>query len=543
MNNEIRKDQTTIETEPVTLANGSAATTQSPNDNTTKLATTAYVDSAIGVENLWDRFTGTPNYILPHTAADDIGATGSPITKGWFNNIDAAGTLTIDTINEHTGATGVTIEDIVLSAESIIGTTQLAISTLANDVTIGAAGVVTIEGHWEFSVNVLNMKTNNDTHINAYAGKNIILESVEFDDSLIVAPGTFGSGTTLTTTGTGVRMIWYPKKAAFRAGNATSTQWDDANIGNYSAAFGTGSRASGESSFAAGTSTASGTRAWAMGATCTASGQNSFAAGSGTQATNSSALAWGDFTTASGLVSVALGNQTTASGGSSFAVGSTTTASGSNGTAMGDNTTASGVVSTAMGGNTTATGIYTTATGNYTTAQARNSFVIGRYNEISGTLNSWVATDPLFVVGIGSGAGSPANALTLLKNGKLGIGVSAPSEILDINGNIKVNGGQIAKRTASAVDYNPSILTTDYLIAITDTSVARAVTISTEDIQSGSTANPRIFVIKDESGGAGTNNITVSGESGNIDGVASVAITGNYESITIYADGTNLWII
>jgi hypothetical protein len=124
--------------------------------------------------------------------------------------------------------------------------------------------------------------------------------------------------------------------------------------------------------------------------------------------------------------------------------------------------------------------------------------------------------------------------------------VSSTGDITALAGNVVsaglvTNGKQVIKRTASAVDYNPSALTSDYLIAITDTSIARAVTISTEDINSGSIANPRIFVIKDESGNAGVNNITVSGESGNIDGAANVAISANYGSLTVYADGTNLF--
>lgn len=114
---------------------------------------------------------------------------------------------------------------------------------------------------------------------------------------------------------------------------------------------------------------------------------------------------------------------------------------------------------------------------------------------------------------------------------------------VDIDGGIHATGAHYRKRTASAVDYNPSALTSDYIIAITDTSVARAVTISTEDRDTGTTSLPRIFIIKDESGNAGANNITVSLETaGNIDGAATAVISGNYNSITVYIDGTNGWI-
>lgn len=108
-------------------------------------------------------------------------------------------------------------------------------------------------------------------------------------------------------------------------------------------------------------------------------------------------------------------------------------------------------------------------------------------------------------------------------------------------GSLYQHAAQFSKRTASATDYNPSILTKDYIIAITDTSVPRAVTISNEDIAAGAAGMVRRFVIKDKSGNAGTNNIIISGESGNIDDGASLAINTDYGKMRLYSDGTNLW--
>ena len=51
------------------LANGVIATTQSPGDNSTKVATTAYVDEAVLVEDLWDR-SGT--VLSPKNSGDSI---------------------------------------------------------------------------------------------------------------------------------------------------------------------------------------------------------------------------------------------------------------------------------------------------------------------------------------------------------------------------------------------------------------------------------------------------------------------------------------
>ncbi|NQV15957.1 tail fiber domain-containing protein, partial [bacterium] len=67
----------------------------------------------------------------------------------------------------------------------------------------------------------------------------------------LLVQGTYDSGTSLTL-GAGTRMHFYPKKSAFRAGYVDGTQWDDANIGNYSTATGYNTTASGDYSTALG---------------------------------------------------------------------------------------------------------------------------------------------------------------------------------------------------------------------------------------------------------------------------------------------------
>ena len=106
-------------------------------------------------------------------------------------------------------------------------------------------------------------------------------------------------------------------------------------------------------------------------------------------------------------------------------------------------------------------------------------------------------------------------------------------------------GGQChAKTDAGAADYNPSAITSDYIITVDTTAAARAVTISTEDRDSGTAANPRVFIIKDIAGNAAANNITVSLETaGTIDGAATFVINGDYNSVTLMIDGTNGYIV
>jgi hypothetical protein len=78
------------------------------------------------------------------------------------------------------------------------------------------------------------------------------------------------------------------------------------------------------------------------------------------------------------------------------------------------------------------------AMGYGTTAQAYTSTVLGRYNVVSGNTSSWVGTDPLFVIGNGDAEASRANAVTLLKNGKVGIGITNPQSMLQVSGYIQL---------------------------------------------------------------------------------------------------------
>ncbi len=54
-----------------------------------------------------------------------------------------------------------------------------------------------------------------------------------------------------------------------------------------------------------------------------------------------------------------------------------------------------------------------------TVAQSFCSFVVGRFNEISGNSSTWVETDTLFVVGNGTDANNRSDAFSVMKNGNL----------------------------------------------------------------------------------------------------------------------------
>jgi len=209
------------------------------------------------------------------------------------------------------------------------------------------------------------------------------------NDGGIIADGTYNSGAQVGTPGAGTRLLWYPRKAAFRAGRVTGDYWNETNIGNYSVAAGFDTKASGAFS-----------------------------------------VAMGDNTIALGAYSVAMGTQSTATGNSTFALGSNAMANAQNSVAIGHHVDTNGDQSVAIGTNvgTGANGDWAvvvgrgTDTGTYLTNDTANSLMIG--------FNSNV---PTLFVGPASGASTTGN---------VGVGTSAPGSYkLAVNGTAAKPGG------------------------------------------------------------------------------------------------------
>ncbi|RXR20202.1 tail fiber domain-containing protein [Flavobacterium stagni] len=254
----------------------------------------------------------------------------------------------------------------------------------------------------------------------------------------LISTGVYSSGTNLANA-TGVRMFWYPKKIAFRAGITDTDQWDNINVGDNSTAFGYNS---------------------------IASGFNTFAFGQGTTASGNSATAFGSFTTASGNTSTAFGASTTASGLLSTAFGAGSTASGSRSFAFGLQNTASADSSTAFGQMSTASGYAATAWGIQNTAFSAGETVIGigatTYTPTPvGNLsyNTTNATDRLFTIGNALDTNSNSiidtaersDAMVVLKNGNTGLGTATPATRLHVVGNLRlVDGNQAAGKVLTS---------------------------------------------------------------------------------------------
>jgi hypothetical protein len=255
-------------------------------------------------------------------------------------------------------------------------------------------------------------------------------------NGLLSSTGTYGTGS-LSLSGAGTRMFWYPGKAAFRAGYVDGTQWNDTNIGPYSVALGYNPVSSGYYTIAIGnTTTSNALGSTAIGFYATATGQYALAMGISTSAGYMAAAL--NASTAAGTLSTSMGTSG-AIGDNSTAMGQYTYAFGNSATSMGEHTDAQGTDSTAMGHMSNAFGTCTLASGWGCLAVALDSSAIGAYNigGLTSNQTSWVATDPLFEIGNGGdglGHGNPAatgpsDAFIVYKNGNVaaqGVITAAP---------------------------------------------------------------------------------------------------------------------
>ncbi len=107
-----------------------------------------------------------------------------------------------------------------------------------------------------------------------------------------------------------------------------------------------------------------------------------------------------------------------------------------------------------------------------------------------------------------------------------------------LNATVRGNLNVILK---TATDY--TVLKTDQYIGVTSTASARIITLPNTVSSALIGSSGQIWTIKDESGGAGTNNITITPNGGTIDGSATFVINQNYGSADVMFDGTNYFLI
>ena len=254
-------------------------------------------------------------------------------------------------------------------------------------------------------------------------------------DGGVVFTGSYGVGQ-IPETGAGTRFMWYPKKAALVVGNITESGWDDSYVGENSIALGGDAVAAGNYSVVLGGglidsgslhsislqgSVYSGNNAIAIGGTIYGTGvvigglsDGGKVAIHGSAFGDSIAIGGGEAYTNS----IAIGPSITDSGG--FGIGHSVVVGIE---AVGLSGIASGDYSVAILGNTV--GVNSIAIGKEAVSVSASSTAIGRNGDDSGNSSEWIETDPLFIVGNGTGdPGDPPdverrNAFTVYKNGNV----------------------------------------------------------------------------------------------------------------------------
>lgn len=264
----------------------------------------------------------------------------------------------------------------------------------------------------------------------------------------------------------GNRMIWYPAKSAFRAGNA-GNQWDDANIGVYSVAFGGKTQASGVGSFAAGNSAvASGGYSFSFGNNVNSTGVYSSTFGNSNNTSGIGSLTAGQGNNTSADYSATFGGGNTNSGSHSLIFGQYVNTIGSWNFAGGTSVAISGGLSMAYGENVIATGFGTYSHGqavrNYAAhghakglyihipSQATRSFIFGEGDPAGVGLSGYLTSDigssftigfksnvPTFFVSPASGMGTSGNVRIGTPSNVSGL----PTNRLELNSDVNDASG------------------------------------------------------------------------------------------------------
>ena len=282
-----------------------------------------------------------------------------------------------------------------------------------NTTAIGAMSFVSQDNSMVLgSINGINGATA-DTKVGI--GTSAPVEKAHIANGVLLNTGVHGTGAALAVSGAGSRMFYYPRKSALRAGFVGSTQWDDANIGDFSIALGNGSMAKTGNSIAIGENSIAETE------------QSAIAIGRGNRSAGFASLAMGHFSEASGHYSAAIGLRDTVSGFAATALGAYNKVFSAAGFAAGGGNTVAGNNAAAFGESNYAPSYAETTVGLYATQYAPAS------------VNGFNAADRVFTVGNGTSTSSRSNALVILKSGNTGIGTTAdPKSTLEVDGNIAV---------------------------------------------------------------------------------------------------------
>ncbi|HEX8390912.1 MAG TPA: tail fiber domain-containing protein [Longimicrobium sp.] len=269
--------------------------------------------------------SNTPNSLVKRDSIGGFAAGRATLDSLAVSGRSALGTASVTKLtvaDSLTASAGVRFAD---------GTVQTTAATTATGTSTNTANaLVKRDGNGDFSAGTSTLRalTISDNEANAGAsvrlqirsGSNLGTRFVVDSAGGLLAGGSLGIGIILAE-GEGYRMLWHPYRASFRAGGVSGDQWNDANMGFFSAAFGQNVQAEGNWSFASGHSTftdqpysvamgfashANGTAAIAMGYRATADASYALALGRAVSARgNEGAIVIGDGSTSDSLQATA----------------------------------------------------------------------------------------------------------------------------------------------------------------------------------------------------------------------------------------------
>jgi len=163
--------------------------------------------------------------------------------------------------------------------------------------------------------------------------------------------------------------------------------------------------------------------------------------------------------------------------------------------------------------------------GEFCSCTGEVSFAVGRYARALHNSTYVAQLDSATAVNFDS---TLANTYNVRAANGIGLQTNAPNSDVTLHGTQSLGRTAIAAATADTSGGQA-------LIAFTADFTTRTLTLLTADVVVG-----RYFIIKDESGTAGTNFITIATQgTETIDGQASIQIAINYGFVTVYSDGTN----
>ena len=189
----------------------------------------------------------------------------------------------------------------------------------------------------------------------------------------------FGSNSLNYNSGTETKFFFDQDKGAFRAGAVTGTDWDDANVGDYS---------------------------FAVGEDGIASGDYSISMGIANDATANYTTAIGSVNRANGGFSVCIGSSNDSGGNLSVAIGNGNDATVSKAIALGNDNQATAQRAVAIGSGNIAPSYGEIALGTYCTTYTPDN------------TTGFDDDDRIFVIGNGSSFNSRSDAFIMLKDGK-----------------------------------------------------------------------------------------------------------------------------